>query len=123
MGAIGTVEIKLDKQTIMLDLHKITIGEFRFATKAGTGEDESDEIVAKACGLTRAELQALSQPDYRKVINEWWNAATQPIDDTRWLKLTADQATAFGVKFGQTVLIVQDGAEPAPNSPSASIKG
>jgi hypothetical protein len=116
---VGETEIKLDSgKIIKLDLRKITIKEFRLATDKDSKEDESDAIVAKACGLTLKALQAMAFPDYRRVIAAWWRAGTQPLDAQAVLVLTEAQTKEFGVEYGQLVEITR--AADSPNSPSES---
>lgn len=118
--SIGVREIFLDdNKKVTIDLRKISIGDFRLATDKDSAVDKSDAVVARACGMKLNELQALSQPDYRRIIAAWWEAATQPLEDHKLLKVSGDQAEKLGVAFGEVVRIVdKDAADP--NSPSES---
>jgi hypothetical protein len=78
---IGVEQLALDGgRELTLDLRKITIAEFRFAVDRDSDTTKSDEIVGKAVGMTLEKFQALSQPDYRRVVAAFWKAATQPLE-------------------------------------------
>lgn len=78
---IGVEKLTLgDGRELTLDLRKISIKDFRFATANDTDNDKSDEIVARSVGLSVDKFQALSQPDYRRVVAGFWKAATQALD-------------------------------------------
>lgn len=82
MPVIGIEEIALDDgRKLKLDLHKVTILEFRFAVDEKSDQDKSDAIVAKTLDMAVKDLQALSQPDYRRVVAAFWRAATQPLEE------------------------------------------
>lgn len=82
MGAIGVKKVVLDDgRELSIDLRVVTMKEFRFATNKDSAEDKSDQIVAKACGLSDMEFAKISQPDYRRIIGAFWDAAIQPIKE------------------------------------------
>jgi hypothetical protein len=81
---IGVEKLTLEGgRELTLDLRKISIKEFRLAVDQNSKEDESDEIVARAVGLKLKEFQALSQPDYRRIVAAFWRASTQPLESDK----------------------------------------
>lgn len=79
---IGVEQVTLEGgRDLTLDLRKITIAEFRFAVDRDSDTNKSDEIVARSVGMTLEKFQALSQPDYRRVVAHFWKAATQPLEN------------------------------------------
>jgi hypothetical protein len=68
-------------QPYNIDLERITIKEYRSLFDKGQADDTGDAIVAKAAAITIEELQALSQPAYRRLIKAFFKAAQEPLAD------------------------------------------
>ena len=74
--------IKLsDGRELSADLMKITALEYRslFDDKQEAGE--GDRIVGKAFGLTGEEVSSLPYPEYRRLMQDFFKAAKEPLSD------------------------------------------
>jgi len=65
---------------VTVDLHKITIKEYRelMSTK---DQEREDALIGQVVGLTVDELLELPQPDYRQVVAAFFETATEPLAD------------------------------------------
>jgi hypothetical protein len=79
-GGITTVTLH-DGRTLEIDLHRVTLREFRSIFAPEQQQAEEDRIIAKACGLDVDVYLDLPQPDARRVILEFLAAASQPLKD------------------------------------------
>ncbi len=70
-----------DLAEIKIDLSRITIREYRSLFDQDKTDAQSDELVARACGITVGELLDLSQPDYRRLLKRFFETAREPLDD------------------------------------------
>lgn len=77
---MNTVKLH-DGRELTIDLNAISIKEWRTMFSRDTEIDESDQILARIVGLSLAELQDLSQPDYRAVAVAVRDAGTAPLSD------------------------------------------
>lgn len=66
-------------RTVIVDINKITAKEWREALKTGTPQDKEFEILSKATGLNANELENMSQPEYRILIDTFLKIGTQPL--------------------------------------------
>lgn len=107
-------------KVVVLDLSRITILEFRVAVNAKSEELKQDEVLAKACGLKLKELQAMTYPDYRTIIDVWWKHVIEPADGVKYLEISETDLEKAGLKYGDSVELVPVGEKPGPNSQSAS---
>lgn len=71
----------VDLDSIKIDLNVVTIREYRALFDKAQPQDEEDAIIAKACGITVDELLDLSQPDYRRLVKRFFDAAREPLAD------------------------------------------
>lgn len=74
----ATVKLFSGKE-INLDLMKVQTKEWKQITKPGTTDDQEYEILSKASGLKVEELENLTQPDYRLIIDAFLRLGTQPL--------------------------------------------
>jgi len=70
-----------DGREIEIDLYQCSLKEFRNLLDPGKPDDEGDEILAKVCGLTKAEIQSLPYPDYRALVKAFYAKARNPLAD------------------------------------------
>jgi len=68
-------------RVLTIDLHQITMREYRTLFSTATTPEDDDVIYAKALGLTPDELIDLSQPDYRAACFAVIDAARKPLDN------------------------------------------
>lgn len=73
--------MKIDGREITIDMSKITIKEYRTLFSPEQTAEEGDAVVGKTVGMTAEEIQALPQPDYRKLVAKFFEAAKAPIDE------------------------------------------
>jgi hypothetical protein len=77
---MNTVELH-DGRVLEIDLHRITILEWRSIFDRDQAPMAEDEVIAKVVGMKLKEYQALSQPDWRAVVKAVIDAGTGPLDD------------------------------------------
>lgn len=70
-----------DGREIDFDFEVGTIKEYRKLFEKDTTQEESDEILARMCGLTVDELTGLNPLDYRKLLKAFLKKASSPLDD------------------------------------------
>ncbi len=75
---ISTLTLSNDRE-ITIDLHRISMREYRAIFDDGQLQRDEDATVAKACGLDVDEYLDLPQPDVRLLIDAFLLAATQPL--------------------------------------------
>ena len=75
-----TVKLFSGKE-VTIDITKVDISEWKKATKVNTPEDEEFAIISKATGIPVKELGNISQPDYRRLIDELVRLGTQPLSN------------------------------------------
>lgn len=68
---------------LSVDLHRISIKEYRALFVPEQPQADGDATLAKAFGLTADELLELSQPDYRLAVKTFFDAAKAPLDDPK----------------------------------------
>ena len=68
-----------DGRVLEVDLHKITMREYRRFFTSDSSPYEDDEVFAKALGLTADELVDLPQPDYRAACFAVLEIARKPL--------------------------------------------
>jgi hypothetical protein len=66
---------------VVIDLNKITIAEYRSLFDKNQTQDEEDQIIAKAAGLTVEELRALTYIEYRRLTAAFFDTAKNPLAD------------------------------------------
>lgn len=66
---------------IDIDLHKITVKEWRDLVSDKGDQEQEDELTARICGLTVDEMLNLPQPDYRKLLQAIVKKAREPLAD------------------------------------------
>lgn len=66
---------------IDIDLHKITVKEWRDLVSDKGDQEQEDELTARICGLTVDEMLNLPQPDYRKLLQAIVRKAREPLAD------------------------------------------
>ena len=64
-----------------INLSLISIKEFRSLLDEKQTAEEGDVILAKACGVTVDEIQALPYPDYRRLVKAFYEKAREPLAD------------------------------------------
>jgi hypothetical protein len=70
-----------DGREIEIDLHKITIGEWRALLDPKQPDDEEYKTIAKVSGLTAEEVEELSFLDFRSLGQAISQKAANPISD------------------------------------------
>ena len=79
---LGVIDLTLsDGRAIRIDLHRVTMREYRSIFSAEQVQDDEDRIIAKACGMDVDAYLNLSQPDGRRVILKFLEAAAAPLKD------------------------------------------
>jgi hypothetical protein len=63
------------------DLNKITVKEFRSLFNENQTPEEGDAILAKCCGMTVEEIQALGYQEYRQLVKAFYEAAREPLSN------------------------------------------
>ena len=66
---------------IEIDLHKITVREWRDLVSDKGDQEQEDELTARICGMTVDEMLILPQPDYRKLLQAIVRKAREPLAD------------------------------------------
>ena len=67
-----------DGRELKLDLNQINIVEYRALRDPEQPEDEGDELMGKVSGLKLQEVQELSYPDYRLLVEKFYEIAINP---------------------------------------------
>lgn len=70
-----------DGREIEIDLNAISIKEYRELFKSGQPDEEEFRTLAKACGMTAAEVEALGYVDYRRLLKAFIDKAREPLAD------------------------------------------
>jgi hypothetical protein len=71
----------VDLDSIKVDLSTVSIREYRALFDKDQPQAAEDATIAKACGITVDELLELSQPDYRRLVKRFFDAAREPLAD------------------------------------------
>ena len=87
------VKLKNGKE-VSIDLYKMTVAEIRKMGEANLPIDEGDELLAKAIGMTKEEIQSLVYPDYRKITKKFWEYARNPLQDEDDEKNSPSESTS-----------------------------
>lgn len=66
---------------VIFDLYAFTMAEFRALLNVAQSEDEGDEIVARAAGMTLQEVQNLPYLDYRKLFAAFIQRVRNPLEN------------------------------------------
>lgn len=74
----ATVKLYSGKE-VVIDMMKVSTKEWKTAVRVNTSEEEEYKIVSKATGLAVLELENLSQPDYRLIVDAFIRIGTQPL--------------------------------------------
>jgi len=69
-----------DGRVLTIDLHQITMREYRTLFSAATTPEQDDVLYAKCLGITADELIDLSQPDYRAACFAVIDVARKPLE-------------------------------------------
>lgn len=69
-----------DGSEVTFDLSKISMAEFRSLFDGAQSAEAGDAIIGKTCGMTSAELGALSYPEYRALTGAFFRRAKEPQD-------------------------------------------
>lgn len=70
-----------DGREIAINLHAISMREYRTMLNPAGEVDEGDEILGKVLGLTLEEVQSFTPPDYRLAIKRVLEAASAPLEN------------------------------------------
>lgn len=70
-----------DGRVITVDLHRVSVREYRALFADDQPQAEEDATLAKAAGLTVDELLNLGQPDYRRLAALFFKLAREPLAD------------------------------------------
>ena len=70
-----------DGRVLTIDLHQITMREYRTLFDTKVAPEKDDVIYAKALGITAEELADLPQPDWRVACLAVIDAARKPLAD------------------------------------------
>jgi hypothetical protein len=70
-----------DGRDLSVDLHKITIREYRSLFDRAQPQENEDALIARCVGMTLDEYLSLSQPDYRRVGEAFLKRAREPLAD------------------------------------------
>ena len=76
----ATIKLFSGKE-VTIDITKVDISEWKKAVKQSTPEEEEYQIISKATGIPVKELGNISQPDYRRLIDEFVRIGTQPLSN------------------------------------------
>lgn len=89
------MKVKLkDKREVSIDLYALTLADIRSLLDAKKKDGEGDEILCKAVGMTKEELQALPFPDYRKITKAFWEYVRDPLKDEDDAKNSQSESTS-----------------------------
>ena len=69
-----------DGRVLTVDLHHITMREYRTLYSTATTPEQDDVIYARALGLTADELMDLPYPDYRAACMAVVDMARKPLE-------------------------------------------
>lgn len=64
-----------------IDLHKITISEYRELFKPDQPDDAGDGTVGKTVGLTAEQVQALPYDEYQQLVKQFFLKVKEPLAD------------------------------------------
>lgn len=78
---VNMSEIKLEHETLTLNLNAVSIKEYRSLFDSNQPEDNEFAIIGKAIGKTGEEVSELGQVDYRRVLEAVLKAAREPLAD------------------------------------------
>lgn len=70
-----------DGREITFDLNKITYREYRKIFDEKENEKESDEKIARVCGLSYEDYDSLPLLDHRRVFLAFFKKAAEPMSD------------------------------------------
>jgi hypothetical protein len=65
----------------VIDLAKVSISDYRKLANSRVSAPEGDEILARAAGMTLAEVQALPYNEYRALLRKFFKTASEPLAD------------------------------------------
>jgi hypothetical protein len=80
---MADVILKKGALEVTFDFENVTIKEFRSLFDKDQTADDEDYIVGKVAGLTVDEVQALSHPDYKRLMSAFWKRSQDPINDPK----------------------------------------
>jgi hypothetical protein len=64
-----------------IDLSKVSIEDYRKLANTRMSDPAGDEVLARAAGMTLAEVQALPYNDYRRLLRKFFSTASAPLAD------------------------------------------
>ena len=70
-----------DGREIEIDMHQISIGEWRALLKPEQPDDEEYATLAKISGMTAEEIENIPQPEYSSFIQAVIKKAANPVSD------------------------------------------
>lgn len=77
---MATIKLHSGRE-LTLDMHAISMREFRALLDPAQPAEDGDAIMAKVCGLTAQEVTDLPQPDWRALASGVLKAAREPLAD------------------------------------------
>jgi len=82
MTNLGVLVVQLSGgRSLTIDLHRVTMREYRTIFSDDKQQVDADVIIAKACDLSLDDYLDLPQPDGRIVLDAFFSAATQQLKD------------------------------------------
>jgi hypothetical protein len=70
-------------RVLAVDMSKVTIRAYRALFDPAQTHEQEDATVAKVLGISVDDLLSLSQPDYRRAVKAFFDAAKAPLDDPK----------------------------------------
>lgn len=75
-------DVKLGNgRELTFNLMKITIDEYRSLFSPTQPPQAGDEVIAKTCDISAAEIGKLPQPEYRKLFKAFLEKASTPLEN------------------------------------------
>lgn len=78
--SVGVMVTLSTGREVVVDLHRVSLREYRALFEPGNQENE-DEIIARAAGMAVEELLDLPFPDYRRIVRAFFDSARDPLAD------------------------------------------
>lgn len=76
-----------DGRELTFDLNKVTRKEYADLVSGKLTNEQDDEIVGKACGLTSEQVSKLGYLDWRKAAQAFFKKAREPLADPNSLSV------------------------------------
>ncbi len=74
-------DVVIGETELVFDLEKLTITEYRKFAGGTMLDEQDDELLARVLDKPVEWLRTLSQPNYRRVLNAFFEKARSPLDD------------------------------------------